>query len=222
MKSLTSRHSMLTASMLAAFCLSPAVPALAQHSGHAVVAQAPTAPKVAETSAVMRDLWVGHIFWVRNVVVDTLAGSKNSAAAAEKEVVANAKQIAAAIEPYYGKAASDKLFELLAGHYGAVKEYLEASVAGSKTKQDVALKNLTGNATEIAKFLSSANPHLPFETLNGLLLAHGGHHVQEIEQLKSKQYAQEAQTWEAMKKHMYVIADALAEAIAKQFAAKFG
>ena len=222
MKAQTSRRSMLTASVLAAFFLTPAVPAFAQHAGHTNVAQAPAVAKVAETSAAMRDLWVGHIFWVRNVVVDTLAKNKTSALASEKEVVANAKQIAAAIEPYYGKAASDKLFGLLAGHYGAVKEYLEASVAGSKTKQDVALKNLTGNATEIAKFLSSANPHLPFETLNGLLLAHGGHHVQEIEQLKSKQYAQEARTWEAMKKHMYVIADALAEAIAKQFAAKFG
>ena len=163
----------------------------------------------------------GAYFLVRNVVVDTLAGNKNSAAAAEKEVVANAKQIAAAIEPYYAKAASDKLFGLLAGHYGAVKEYLEASSAGSKAKQDTALKNLTGNATEIAKFLSSANPNLPFVTLNGLLLAHGAHHVQEIEQLKHKQYAQEAQTWEAMKKHMYVIADALAGGIAKQFPAKF-
>jgi hypothetical protein len=164
---------------------------------------------------------VGHIFWVRNVVVDTLAGNKSSAAVAEKEVVANAKQIAAAIEPYYGKSASDKLFGLLAGHYGAVKEYLEASAANSKAKQDTALKKLTGNATEIAKFLSGANPNLPFGTLNGLLLAHGGHHIQEIEQLKNRQYAQEAQTWEAMKKHMYVIADALVEAIAKQFAAKF-
>jgi hypothetical protein len=31
---------------------------------------------------------------------------------------------------------------------------------------------------------------------------------------------QEAQTWEAMKNHMYVIADTLSKAIAKQFAAK--
>ena len=82
--------------------------------------------------AALRDLWVGHIFWVRNVAVDTLAGNKAAAAAAEKEVVANARQIAAAIEPYYGKEASEKLFGLLAGHYGAVKQYLEATAAGSK------------------------------------------------------------------------------------------
>ncbi len=210
----------MAALIVAAFA-APAVPAFAQHAEHVVVAQAPSGAKAAETGAALRDLWVGHIFWVRNVVVDTFSGNRSAAAAAEKEVVANAKQIAAAIEPYYGKEASEKLFGLLAGHYGAVKEYLQATAANSKAKQDVALKNLTANAGEIAKFLSGANPNLPFDTLNGLLLAHGGHHIKEIQQLRGKQYAQEAETWEAMKKHMYVIADALAGAIAKQFPAKF-
>lgn len=215
-----SRRSIMTASILAAFLI-PASPVFAQHAGHAVVAQAPVAAKVAETAAAQRDLWIGHIFWVRNVVTNTLAGNKTAAAVAEKEVVANAKAIAASIEPFYGKAASEKLFGLLTGHYGAIKQHLEATAAGSKDKQEAAVKSLTSNATEIAKFLSGANPNLPFDTLNGLLLAHGGHHIQQNQQLKNKQYAQEAQTWEAMKNHMYVIADALAGAIAKQFPAKF-
>lgn len=209
----------MAASIAMAFMLT-AFPVRAQHAQH-VVAQAPAQVKVDEASAAQRDLWVGHIFWVRNVVVDTLAGNKQAAAVAEKEVVANAKAIAASIEPFYGKAASDKLFALLAGHYGAIKEHLAATAAGSKAKQDAAVKKLTANATEIAKFLSGANPNLPFDTLNGLLLAHGGHHIQQNQQLKARQYAQEAQTWEAMKRHMYVIADALAGAIAKQFPAKF-
>lgn len=198
----------------------PVVPALAQHGTHSI-AQASAPAKINETGAALRDLWVGHVFWVRNVVVSTFAGNQPAAAVAEQEVVANAKQIAAAIEPYYGKDASEKLFGLLAGHYGAVKQYLEATVAGNKAKQDAAFKSLSGNATEIARFLSGANPNLPFDTLNGLLLAHGGHHVQQIQQVQSKQYAQEAQTWDAMKNHMYVIADALAAAIAKQFPKQF-
>jgi len=214
------KHSVMAISILAAF-LAPAAPVLAQHAEHVTVAQAPGAAKVSETGAALRDLWVGHIFWVRNVVVDTLAGNKQAAAASEKAVVANARQIAAAIEPYYGKEAADKLFGLLAGHYGAVKEYAEATAAGSKGKQDAAFKRLAANANEIARFLSGANPNLPYDSLNGLLLAHGGHHIQEIQQLKGKQYAEEAQTWEAMKKHMYVIADALAGAIAKQFPKQF-
>ena len=206
-------------SVLATF-FAPMGPALAQHGTHSI-AQASTPAKVNETGAALRDLWVGHVFWVRNVVVSTFAGNQPAAAAAEQEVVANAKQIAAAIEPYYGKDASEKLFGLLAGHYGAVKQNLEATVAGNKAKQDAAFKSLSGNATEIARLLSGANPNLPFDTLNGLLLAHGGHHVQQIQQVQSKQYAPEAQTWEAMKNHMYVIADALAAAIAKQFPKQF-
>jgi hypothetical protein len=198
----------------------PAGPALAQ-PWEPSIAQAPAPAKVNETGAALRDLWVGHVFWVRNVVVSTFAGNQPAAAAAEQEVVANAKQITAAIEPYYGTDASEKLFGLLAGHYGAVKQYLDATVAGSKDRQDAALKNLSDNASEIARFLSGANPNLPFDTLNGLLLAHGGHHVQQIQQVKSRQYAEEAQTWEAMKRHMYVIADALAGAIVKQFPKQF-
>lgn len=207
--------------VVAAVSLAPAVPALAQHADHVVVAQAAAPAKVAETGAALRDLWLGHIFWVRNVSVETLAGNKAAAAAAEKEVVANARQIADAIVPFYGKEAGDKLFGLLAGHYGAVKDYLAATAAGSKAKQDAAYKKLAANAGEIAKFLSGANPNLPYDTLNGLLLAHGAHHVQQIQQLKGKRYAEEAKTWEEMKKHMYVIADALAGAIAKQFPGKF-
>jgi hypothetical protein len=198
----------------------PAGPALAEHGTHSI-AQAPAPAKVNETGAALRDLWVGHVFWVRNVVVSTVAGNQPAAAAAEQEVVANAKQIAAAIEPYYGKDASETLFGLLAGHYGAVKQYLEATAAGSKGKQDAAFNSLSGNATELARFLSGANPNLPFDTLNGLLLAHGGHHVLQIQQVHSKQYADEAKTWEAMKGHMYVVSDALAGAIAKQFPKQF-
>lgn len=177
--------------------------------------------KVAQTNNAMRDLWLGHVFWVRNVVVETLAGNAAAAAVAENEVVANAKRISAAIEPFYGKAASDKLFGLLAGHYGAVKSYLEATAASSQAKQDDASKTMADNVGEIAVFLGGANPNLPVETLRSLLLAHVGHHVQAIQQLSDKHYDQEAATWEAMKNHIYGVADALTGAIAKQFPAKF-
>jgi len=129
--------SLLAAALAAAFVV-PAGPAIAQHAGHVVVAQAPAGAKVTETGAALRDLWVGHVFWVRNVVVETFAGNKQAAAAAEKAVVANARQIAGAIEPYYGKAASEKLFGLLAGHYGAVKQHMYViadALAGAIAKQ---------------------------------------------------------------------------------------
>lgn len=215
MQSFSGYLSSLAAGVVLAIAGSSA-PALAHTHAAADVTQS---PKTIQTKDALRDLWVGHVFWVRNVVIETLAGNSAATKAAEDEVVANARQIAAAIEPFYGKAASDKLFQLLAGHYGAVKAYLDAG--GNSAKQDVAWNSLTANADEIAVFLSSANPNLPVDTLRSLLLAHGGHHVQQIKQLRAKQYAEEAKTWAAMTQHMYVIADALAGAIAKQFPAKF-
>jgi hypothetical protein len=207
------KRTTLAASILTVL-LSAGMPVYAQHADHETKI-ATASLKLPKAEASQWDLWLGHIFWVRNVAAETLAGNKAAATIAENEVVANAKQIAASIEPFYGKPASEKLFDLLAEHYAAIKGYLEATAADSQSKQDAAMKSLNDNAGKIAVFLSGANPNLPRDTLRGLFLAHGGHHVQQIQQLHDEQYQQEAQTWQAMKGHMYVIADALAGALAK-------
>ena len=60
------------------------------HEGHANI---PEATKTVQTDAVLRDLWVGHAFWVRNVVVETLRGNKAGASAAEQEVWTNSSSL---------------------------------------------------------------------------------------------------------------------------------
>lgn len=177
--------------------------------------------KTSQTAAALRDVWVGHIFWVRAVSAAAIDKNELAMKAAEQQAVANAQSIAETIEPFYGSAARDSFFKLLAGHYGAIKAYLVATVADNGPGQSTATEALTNNADAIATFLSKANPHLPKDALQGLLLAHGGHHIQQIQQLKARQYDAEAQTWEEMKKHVYQIADATADALAKQFAKKF-
>lgn len=205
---------------LLAATLALALPGLAAADAAPTATPAPSAT-LADTRAALRDLWLGHVFWVRNVVDARFGGNAAQAKVAEQQVVANAKAIAAAIEPFYGEAASDRLFGLLAGHWGAISDYLDAARNSDKTGQDAALKKLLANADEIAAFLGGANPHLPVDTLRGLLTAHGSHHVQQIQEFKSGRFDQEAGTWAAMKDHMYVIADALAGGIAKQFPDRF-
>jgi len=178
-------------------------------------------PKAVELRETLRDLWVGHIFWVRNVALTTKLGDAEAAKVAEENVVKNAHEIADAVIPFYGKEAANRLFGLLAGHYGAIKEYMTASYAENKEGKDVAFDKLKKNAEEIAAFLSSANPNWPKETLVSLLLAHGGHHVAQINAFEEKNFSSEAQIWNAMIKHIYVIADALGKGIVKQFPKKF-
>ena len=209
--------------LMVAAALAVSFPAAAHEGPHtAVTNEVSVLPvKLTDTRAALRDLWIGHVFWVRNVVDATFEGDADAAAAAERQIVANAKAIAGSIEPFYGKAASEKLFTLLAGHWGAIKGYLDATAAGNAQGADAAFKDLLANADAIAVFLGGANPNLPVDVLKGLLTAHGSHHVQQIKEFKARQFDAEARTWAAMTQHMYVIADALADGIAKQFPDKF-
>lgn len=174
-----------------------------------------------QTKMVLRDLWVEHIFWVRNYVFALHSGKKAHIKVSTDEVVANAKAIAGSLEAFYGKAASDKMFELLAGHWGAVAAYAKATKSGSGDGQSGAKKALQDNARTIADFLGGANPHFSADVLFGALSAHGAHHILQIEAVFDGDYAKEAKDWAVMRKHMLVIADVLVDGLAKQFPDKF-
>src|ERR671931_1548203 len=120
-------------------------PSLAAEHSHGKAKSAQVV-KINDLKSSLRDLWLGHIFWVRNVALTTKNGDTEGAKVAEGKAVENAKAIAGAISPFYGQAASDKLFTLLAGHYGAVKEYMTAAYAGDQGGKEAALGKLTGNA----------------------------------------------------------------------------
>ncbi|MBO3276323.1 hypothetical protein [Pseudomonas schmalbachii] len=201
--------------LLIALCAQPAV-------SQTAYAATPEAQGAALTTRLaLRDLWVEHIFWVRNYAVANQLGDKAQADTAAREVVANATSIANSLAPLYGQPAADQLLKLLAGHWGAIKAYSDAAVAKNDAKKKAATNDLVSNAKEIASFLSGANPYLPNDTLVNLLTAHGGHHVSQIDQLAAKDYAGEAKTWHAMREHILMIADALAGALVKQFPDKF-
>lgn len=175
----------------------------------------------ADMKAVMRDLWSGHNFWIRNVVLDNTTNNRRALDFAEKAVVANTKQIARIFTPFYGEAVTEQLFTLLIEHYGAIKAYSEATVAGNTRQQDAALADYASNTDKIAAFLSGVNRYLPKDTVRDLFAAHGNHHVALINELQEGDYAHEAETWQVMQQHVYAIADALTTALEKQFPAKF-
>ena len=184
-----------------------------------VAANSANPAKVAATKKAVEGLWIGHINAVRKVVVAEIAGTDTKVS--EGEVVTNAHAIADAIAGFYGKPAGDRLFTLLAGHYGAVKAYLDATVAKDAAKQSAATDKITANVGEIATFLSGANPNLPKDTVAEMFMMHGSHHISQIQELAAKDAAAEAKTQVQMKAHMIEIADALTDAIAKQFPEKF-
>ncbi len=176
---------------------------------------------VADLQAVLRDQWSRHLFWIRHVVLDNAKNDRRSRDFAEKAVAANTKEIAKTFTPFYGEAASDRLRTLLTEHYGAIEAYSEATVAGNKRHQDAALTKFASNTDDIATFFSEVNPHLSKNTVRGLFATHVDHHIAQITKFQNKDYVGEEETWPMMEHHIYVIADALADALVKQFPAKF-
>lgn len=212
-----SRIALLLALPLAFAALPLPLPAQ-QHAHPAPAAAAqPAAPRL---QAALRSLWHGHVVHAREYALAVQARDAKAAKRADAAVVANAKQIANAVAGFYGDAAGRRMLELLAGHWGAVKQVTDATRAGDAAVRTRAIGELTANAKAIAAFLSGANPYLPQDAVFGLLAAHGGHHVAQIDQLMAGDRKAEATTWAAMQKHMDTIADALAGAIARQFPAK--
>jgi hypothetical protein len=177
--------------------------------------------RVAEMKKDFRDLWLGHIYWVQHAVLNSATNSLAERDAVKKEVDANTKQIASAITPFYGEARSQQFLNLLDINIGAVREYSEATVAGNKSKQDAALARLASNAADFGAFFSGINPYLSESTARGLIAAHGAHHVLQINQYQKKDYAHLDETWKMMREHVYVIADTITAALAKQFPEKF-
>ncbi|WP_342622456.1 hypothetical protein [Pseudomonas alkylphenolica] len=201
--------------LLAALCALPTLSPAAQ-------TPAPQAESAALTTRLaLRDLWVEHIFWIRDYAIANQAGNRQHADVASQQVVSNATAIANSIAPLYGQPAADQLLKLLAGHWGAVKQYSDASVSQSASGKQAAVNDLGSNAKALAKFLSTANPNLPEATLNTMLAAHGGHHIAQIDELGKKDYKAEAVTWQHMREHILGLADALTAALVKQFPDKF-
>lgn len=176
---------------------------------------------VADLQAVLRDEWSRHLFWIRNVVLDTAKNDLRSRAFAEEAVTANTRDMAKTFAPFYGDAVSERFRILLTKHYGVIKAYSEATVAGNKRRQDAAMAEFASSADEIANFFSGINPHLPKDTVRSLFAMNVDHHVAQITKFQNKDYASEEETWPAMEHHVYVIADTLAAAVVKQFPTKF-
>ena len=175
---------------------------------------------VADLQAVLRDEWSRHLFWIRNVVLDNAKNDLRSRAFAEKAVAANTRDMAKTFAPFYGDAVSERLRTLLTKHYGVIEAYSEATVAGNKRRQDATIAEFASITDEIANFFSGINPHLSKDTVRSLFATNVDHHVAQITKFQNKDYAGEEETWPVMEHHVYLIADTLTAALAKQFPTK--
>jgi hypothetical protein len=169
----------------------------------------------------MRKLWSDHMHWTL-ATVDAFFNEPKQLETKLNRLLDNQKQIGAAIVPYYGQAAGDKLAKLLTEHIELAVPVLKAAQANDKTSLDAALANWYKNAKEIADFLSAANPkNWPESATEPALKMHITHTTQYAVNILKGDYAPSVKGFDEALDHMLMLADILTDGIAKQFPEKF-
>jgi hypothetical protein len=169
----------------------------------------------------MRQLWSDHVTWTRLYIVSAAADLPDKAATTQR-LLQNQTDIGNAVGSIYGKTAGDKLTALLRDHILIAADLVGAAKAGQSARVDSLNRKWQGNADDIAVFLNGANPkHWPVATLKSVLRTHLEQTLTEATHQLKGDYAAGVKDFDAIEKHMLMVADILADGIVAQFPQKF-
>jgi hypothetical protein len=208
-----------TAALAIALAAAGGAPA-ARHV-HAGAAAAPTSARAAALHDGMRKLWEDHITWTRLAIVSFASGSPDLPAT-QARLLRNQSDIAAAIRPYYGQAASRRLRTLLREHITGAVALLQAAKAGDNAALGQARDAWYANANEIADFLSAANRrNWPRGEMRSMMKEHLDVTLKEAVDQLSGNFAAGVADYDSIHRTILEMADMLSDGIVAQFPARF-
>jgi hypothetical protein len=211
-----------------ALAFSVAAGGVAAASTFAVAATPPERPAIAvapipasELRAKLNTLLQEHAYLAAGATNAALGGRQSEFQAAAGALDANSVDISKAIGMVYGPGAESAFLALWRKHIGFFVDYATAVATKDKAKQDRAVNDLVGYTQDFGAFLASANPNLPKSAVADLVKTH----VLTLKDVVDAQgMGDQRKAYTALRSaasHMMMIADPLANAIAKQFPEKF-
>lgn len=163
-----------------------------------------------------RKLWSDHVFWTRNFVISDFASLEDKDAVLQR-LLQNQDDIGNSIKPYYGEKAGNELSKLLREHIVLAGQVIDAAKTGNKTNLDKYNKLWYKNADDIAVFLSKANPHWPFKTIQSMMYKHLQLLTDAAVSRLHKDWKKDITFYDLGEDHMLMFADILSQGIIKQF-----
>ena len=205
---------------LAAAGGAPAAPDHHAAAGHDHASAARTA-KAQRLHDDMRKLWEDHITWTRLAIV-SFAGGLPDLTATENRLLQNQADIAAAIRPYYGAAASAKLRTLLRAHILGAVALLQAAKAGDSAALTRAHDAWYANGNDIADLLSGANPrNWPRGEMRTMMKTHLDETLKEAVDRLNGRFDADIRDYDAVHGSILEMADMLSDGIVAQFPSRF-
>lgn len=196
----------------------------AANTGNAATRVSTAAPNVAAQTglyAAMRQLWAQHMEWTY-ATVDAFFHDQNAVKPTLDRLLQNQRDIGAAIAPYYGQGAAQKLTTLLLTHINDAVPVLQAAQAGNSANLNKATTAWYANAKQIADLLSSANPNnWPTSATEPMLKEHITQTIAYSVDLLKGDHAKAITDYDKAEQHMAMLADTLSKGIIAQFPKKF-
>jgi hypothetical protein len=186
----------------------------------AVVRDAPKVSKHAFHDG-MRRLWVDHVTWTRLFIVSFVAELPDLQPTTDR-LLQNQVDIGDAIKPFYGRAAGDRLTDLLTDHILTAAQLLQAARDNDQAALDQAKAHWYANAREIARFLHRANPeNWSLSDLRTMMKDHLDLTLQEASQQLAGEFAAGVATYDQVETEILHMADMLSAGIVAQFPSIF-
>lgn len=180
----------------------------------------PAAISASDLRVSLNTLLGEHIYLASSATGAALGGRSAEFQGAAGALDSNSVAIARAIGMIYGDDAGTAFLALWRKHIGFVVDYTTGVATKNKAKQDKAVQDLLGYATDFGAFLHSACPGLPTSVVADLVRGH----ITSLKTVIDAQAGNDPAVYNNIRtaaSHMQMIADPLAAAIAKQFPDRF-
>jgi hypothetical protein len=168
----------------------------------------------------MRKLWEDHVTWTRLAIISLTTGSPDTEATVGR-LLRNQDEIGAAIAPFYGREAGDRLATLLREHITIAAELIAAAQAGNQPEVARQQARWEANAGQIARFLNSANPRWSLGATERMLLEHLELTTGEVVARLQSDWTADVAAYDEIHRQALHMADMLSTGIVEQFPKRF-
>lgn len=168
----------------------------------------------------MRRVWDDQAIYTRNFIVSTLAMQEDQGPVTQY-LIEHQDVIAAAIEPFYGKEASQQLGLLLREHVILTADLVRTISEGDVERVPRLRAYWFDNVQQIATYLATLNPRWNKQQLEDSFTRYLDLTMDEIEGRSIRNWDWDVTAYERVGDHTAHLADFLSNGIVKQFPERF-
>jgi len=174
----------------------------------------------AELMGDWRNVWSRHVWWTREVMIAILNGLPSTQSSVNK-LLKNPIEMGNLFSDFYGDRTVKRIEELFTQHLKLGGDIMTAAKSGDMARVEELTKQWYANADDIAKTLSSVNPHMRYETVKEMMYEHLRLTLLEVSSYLKGDYDQSIQVFDQIQAEAQKMADYFAQSTIAQFPDRF-